>query len=310
MSDAIQNTPQHQDAKQDYEEIVSVVEQKLAPVFEVLGQMLHALDEKIEDVDDVVHRMVEGFASSVGEHRKGELGSLLSENFGDALGKLNPLFQDMHGTSYADALIETLMSEEGEPDLDSIADRISGDMDKYGKYIGIAGAEPEGGAEAPEGEAPEGEPEETAGGEEPKLETGMDRLVRVNLGGILGKPPTSSTTSSGAAKPISPTGKERGSDKMKRYEKGTDEARDKEGEFERKHEEVEAKDRAEGKERGMDKLKRRMERGSDKAKSDEKENAPKEPEKKSNVISLGDYTDPMIRSLAEFSQKIAKRHAQ
>ncbi len=335
MSDEIQNTPVHPDAKQDYDEICRVVEQRLIPVFEVLGQMLHALDERIEDTDDVVHRIVGGFADAVGNHKRGELGEMLQQNFGEAIDTLNPLFSDMGGKSYADTLIDTLMEGEGEPDMDEIADRISGDLDKYGKYLGIEPEEAEEGSEIPEGEMAEGEIEEPEEGEKPEgLETGMDRLVRVNLGNVLGapKPPP---------KPMPIQAKERGSDKMKKYRRGTDEARDKRGEFESKHEAVEAKDRAEGKERGSDKMeprdkkgefeseheaaevrdrkegkesgadkiRRRLARGADKAEGSREEEM-KEAPKKSNIINLGDFTDDMARKLAEFSHEIAKKHAR
>ena len=148
--------------KYDIDEIYSAIEQKLLPVFEHLGKIL----AEIKADAQVGVQLRDGFKDMTYSHRRGELSSQLAETFGPDLEALDTFYSDVKGQKYGDMLLDELMDNEGniEDQNEWLGGKISGEKEKYGKYLGFNPASEE--EEESEDEYEEMTPEEFMAQEE------------------------------------------------------------------------------------------------------------------------------------------------
>ena len=146
--------PDHSDEIQD----TSLIEQKLAPTFELLGRMLKELDDRIAKTEEATNRMMAFLDSLEGVVKTQRRGSLLDEikgKFGADLDPIDSFYNDTYGKNYSDELVDSLMDDSGNiSDQDAyIRAQLDDKKKRYGKYFGVTVAA------APEGEpAAEGGP--------------------------------------------------------------------------------------------------------------------------------------------------------
>lgn len=129
----------HADAAQDYDQICQVVEEKLAPVFTMIGQELKSLRDENNDLKDIVYKMVTSFSDSVGQYKRQGLQSQIMGKFGPDLEALKPIYADFKGGDIVEDILNALMEAEGDPEA-----HVAGFLDqakaKFGKYLGGAPA--------------------------------------------------------------------------------------------------------------------------------------------------------------------------
>ena len=138
-------TPDHPDADQDYDQICEVIEQKLTPAFEMIGQELAKLRAENDNLKDIVYRMVTSFSDAATTHKRGALQSTISGKYGPDLESLKPIYSDFSGRDIEQDLIDALMESEGNPE-ELAGQMLGGVKERFGKYLGGApapGKEPE-----------------------------------------------------------------------------------------------------------------------------------------------------------------------
>jgi hypothetical protein len=163
------------DAGADYDQICQVIETKLAPAFEMIGQELKSLRDENDGLKDIVYKLITSFSDSVNNHRMGSMRETVLPKYAGDLGTYGPMAKDLMGDDIEQKLLEALMSGDGDPD--EIANGVLGPYkEKFGKYLGGAPAPgkeaevtvTEGGSE-PQGELDlEPQAESTSEGEPPK----------------------------------------------------------------------------------------------------------------------------------------------
>ena len=220
----------HPDWKQDEDETVSLIERQLTPVFEMIGKMFEAADERMNRIEELVGNIVDGFGEAVDSHKRGSLKERLDPFHAD-LEQLSGIYSDFHeGKDYSEDLIDELMKSGDEITDDTIRGKIDEHKKRWGKYIGMEMPEEE---EAGEEEAGEGPEEE--GVEIPMAEGGADQLTGgkdIFPGGQGGAAAALLLRAKGQLKNKPPLLGQSGT----RYEKGTDSAEgmEKEGSKEKK----------------------------------------------------------------------------
>ena len=129
----------HQDAAQDYEQICQVIEQKLTPAFEIIGQELKKLREENDDLKDTLYKLVTAFSDGVSGYKRNGIKSSVLPKYADDLGMYGPMAKDILGADIESELMDALMAGDGDPD--EIAGGVIGKYkEKFGKYLGGAPA--------------------------------------------------------------------------------------------------------------------------------------------------------------------------
>lgn len=132
-------SPAHADAGQDYEQICQVIEQKLTPAFEIIGQELKKLREENDDLKDTLYKLVTAFSDGVSGYKRNGIKSSVLPKYADDLGTYGPMAKDILGADIESELMDALMSGDGDPD--EIAGGVIGKYkEKFGKYLGGAPA--------------------------------------------------------------------------------------------------------------------------------------------------------------------------
>lgn len=149
----------NQDADIDYDQISDVMEQKLVPIFETLGQMLAAIEAKADSALELSQKIAEGIQGSVMGYQRNQLLDSITSKFGADIAPLDSLYSDITGKKFSDELIDKLMSGSDQiADQDGyIQSQIESAKSRYGKYLGMpASAEDdeEGPEEGEEGAEP------------------------------------------------------------------------------------------------------------------------------------------------------------
>jgi hypothetical protein len=122
----------------NYEEIVSVVEQKLVPTFEMLGKILKTIDDKASKAQEMAQQIVDCMSDAVTGQRQGSFQELLGSKYSSDLGPLDQFYSDTFGTKFSDMLIDELLKSDVENPDEFISSRINENKGKYGKYLGVA----------------------------------------------------------------------------------------------------------------------------------------------------------------------------
>jgi len=125
----------HADAAQDYDQICQVVEQKLAPAFEMIGKEFKALHDEVNDLKEIVYKMVTSFSDSVGSYKRQGLQTQIMGKFGPDLESLKPIYADFRGGDIVEDLLNALEGQDGDPEelVGSFLEQAKG---KFGKYLG------------------------------------------------------------------------------------------------------------------------------------------------------------------------------
>jgi hypothetical protein len=124
----------HPDAGQDYDQICEVVENKLAPVFQIIGEELKSLRDENNELKDTLYKLIGGFHDSIGQYKRGSLQSSLTEKYGGDLDALKPIYSDFAGRDITEDLLDALMEQEGDPH-ELAGSFIEAAKGKYGKYM-------------------------------------------------------------------------------------------------------------------------------------------------------------------------------
>jgi len=129
----------HPDAAQDYDQTLQIMEQRLAPAFEMIGKRLRDQQCEIDDLKDIVYKMVTSFSDAVGAYKRQGMHSTIMGQYGPDLEALKPVYSDFKGSDIVEDLIDALMGQEGDPS-EMAGQFISAAKDKFGKYLGGAPA--------------------------------------------------------------------------------------------------------------------------------------------------------------------------
>jgi len=164
--------PGNQDAGQDYAQICSVIEEKLSPVFHMIGQDLQQLRQENDDLKDIVYKLITSFHDGVNGYKMNGIKSSVLPKFADDLGLYGTAAKDLYGVDLESELMNALM-EGGDPD--EVGGRVIGPYkERLGKYLGGAPAPgKEVSVEVETQPEPESEPETDQGElglEDPKAE--------------------------------------------------------------------------------------------------------------------------------------------
>lgn len=125
----------HPDAAQDYAQICEVVENKLAPVFTMIGEELKNQREEIAGLKDIIYKMVTSFSDSVGQYKRQGLQSTIMGKYGSDLEALKPVYADFRGSDIVEDLLGALMEADGNPE-ELAGQFIEQAKGKFGKYLG------------------------------------------------------------------------------------------------------------------------------------------------------------------------------
>jgi hypothetical protein len=171
-------------ASPNYDEICSVLEERLVPVFELLGSRLQAIEDKTGEHDDVLHKLVGGFGDAVNAHKRDNYSQKLSAN--PDIESIRGDYSELYGKDITEELLDKLMG--GEMDEAGIPGFVGGYKEKFAKIRGPAadGTVAHEEAPAPEEEAkPEEKTEAPPEEEEP---TDMAGKMAKGLGLKLSSP--------------------------------------------------------------------------------------------------------------------------
>jgi len=130
-----QNTPAHADAQQDYDQICQVIESKLAPAFEMIGQELKSLRDENDGLKDIVYKLITSFDGAVTSHRRTGLQESVMGKYGPDLESLAPVYKDFTDGDITSDLLDALMSDEGDP-MESAGKHLEVLKGRFGKYMG------------------------------------------------------------------------------------------------------------------------------------------------------------------------------
>lgn len=128
------------DARQDTDLILSVMQENLGPLFEILGSRIKDLEEDLGETKDLLFKLAEGLIGAADGHKKTQLSDMISSKYGADIEPLDGFYKDVHGKGFADSLIEELMGDNApdEAGMDEwIKNKLGDAKGKYGKYIGI-----------------------------------------------------------------------------------------------------------------------------------------------------------------------------
>lgn len=123
-------------ASPNYDEICSVIEERLVPVFELLGNRLKAIEDKTGEHDDILFKIVSGLGDAVNEHKKGSYSEMLASKYGPDLDEIGGPYSELYGKDIKDELLEKLMG--GEMGEDAIPGFVGGIKEKFAKIRGPA----------------------------------------------------------------------------------------------------------------------------------------------------------------------------
>ena len=136
-----------QGASPNYDEICNVLEERLVPVFELLGSRLQEIEDKTGVHDDILHKLVGGFGDAVNAHKRDNYSQKLAAN--PDIEGIKGDYSDLYGKDITEELLDKLMG--GELDEEGIPGFVGGYKEKFAKIRGPATD----GSVAP---SPEGEP--------------------------------------------------------------------------------------------------------------------------------------------------------
>ena len=123
------------DAGQDYDQICQVVEEKLAPVFEMIGNEFKNQRNEINELKDIIYKMVTSFHDAVGSQKRSGIESMISSKYGADLEALKPVYADFRGGDIVSDLLDALADQDGDHD-EMAGSFIEAAKGKYGKYLG------------------------------------------------------------------------------------------------------------------------------------------------------------------------------
>ena len=123
-------------ASPNYDEICGVLEQRLEPVFELVGSRLQELEDTLAQQKDILYKMVTGFGDAVNEHKKGSYSEMLASKYGPDLDEIGGPYSDLYGKDIKAELLEKLMG--GEMGEDAIPGFVGGIKEKFAKIRGPA----------------------------------------------------------------------------------------------------------------------------------------------------------------------------
>jgi hypothetical protein len=166
-------------ASPNYDEICGVMEDRLVPVFELLGDRLKGFEEDIAELKDIVFKIVSGFGDAVTEHKKGTYSEMLSGKYGPDIDEIKGPYSDIYGKDIGEELVDKLLR--GEMDEGGVPEFLGGIKAKFGK---IRMPAPDGEPvkeeitveNAPAEMKPENQPEEAPKEEAPKAEEESKRF--------------------------------------------------------------------------------------------------------------------------------------
>ena len=161
-------------ASPNYDEICGVLEERLVPVFELLGNRLKAIEDKTGEHDDILYKIVSGFGDAVNEHKKGSYSEMLASKHGPDLDEIGGPYSDLFGKDIKEELLDKLMG--GELGEDGIPDFIGGIRAKFDKIRApaVGGSVMAKEESAPESPTEEIKPEEKPAEEAPESEEPPD----------------------------------------------------------------------------------------------------------------------------------------
>jgi hypothetical protein len=145
----------------DYEEICNVMEEKLVPVFDMIGKEIHDLHEDQGELQELVFKLLTSVIGAADGHRRDGLSQKLMGKYGSDIEPLDGFMQDTQGKKFSDELIDSLMGD-GAPEDDEgidglVQSKLGEAKGKYGKYLGMMPPPPPGGEvkmEVTKGELP------------------------------------------------------------------------------------------------------------------------------------------------------------
>jgi hypothetical protein len=129
----------HPDAPQDREQTMQILEEKLAPAFEMIGKRFREQQCEIDDLKDIVYKMVTSFSDAVGGYKRQGMHSTIMGQYGPDLEALKPVYSDFKGSDIVEDLIDALMGQEGDPS-EMAGQFVNAAKEKFGKYLGGAPA--------------------------------------------------------------------------------------------------------------------------------------------------------------------------
>jgi hypothetical protein len=108
--DAMQN---HPDQFQD----MDLIRDRLVPLLEVLATRLEAVEERLNQSEDMITKIVTGFTGAADNHRKGKLTDMIGQQYGEKLGPVKPIYQKLVGGDrdpVADIVAAVMEARQGE----------------------------------------------------------------------------------------------------------------------------------------------------------------------------------------------------
>ena len=155
-------------ADSNYDEICGVLEDRLTPVFELLGERLKGLEEQNSELKDIVFKIVSGFGDAVNEHKKGGYSEMLSSKYGSDLESIGGPYKELYDKDITQELLDKLMG--GELSEDGIPEYVGGIKSKFDKLRSPAADGSVVSREEPQAPAEEAKPEEAKAEEAPEEE--------------------------------------------------------------------------------------------------------------------------------------------
>ena len=136
-------------ASPNYDEICNVLEERLVPVFELLGSRIQEIEDKTGQHDELLRKMVGGFGDAVNAHKRDGYSQKLSAN--PDIEAIKGDYSTLYGKDITEELLDKLMG--GEMQEDGIPEFIGGYKEKFSKLRAPAVD----GSVAPREEAPAAE---------------------------------------------------------------------------------------------------------------------------------------------------------
>jgi hypothetical protein len=104
----------HSDAQADQD----LIWQELTPAFEQIGNELRSARQDIDDLKEVIYKVVTGLHGAVNDHRKAGLSEELNGKYGPDLDELDGLHGDIGQGDYRSKLLDALMGDDVGEDRD------------------------------------------------------------------------------------------------------------------------------------------------------------------------------------------------
>lgn len=129
------------DAGQDRALIQSVLQEELAPVFEVIASRFKSLEGELAQAKDLLMKFSFGIIDTADQHRRSTLSDMISSKYGADIEPFDGFYKDTMGKGFSDSLIEELMGQDGMPDDTGLDQFMQGKLGeargKFGKYLGM-----------------------------------------------------------------------------------------------------------------------------------------------------------------------------